>query len=174
MLGIFQYFQFDSFDQQYSGLADFFNALKVKVIDPTWRWTISLILVFGQGRLEADWLVGWAPTCAPSLAGPARAGSSENSFGRARPARHQHHQSCNAHFCSNLFSLYICTFVFRKQMTWMYTTLCKYECMILSHDISKILTACRMLLDSSAPNESQDPQLSNGVYVAANLKSQLV
>ena len=54
MLGIFQYFQFDSFDQQYSGLADFFNALKVKVIDPTWRWTISLILVFGQGRLEAD------------------------------------------------------------------------------------------------------------------------
>ena len=24
-------------------------------------------------------------------------------------------------------------------------TLCKYECMILSHDVSKILTACRML-----------------------------
>ena len=33
MLGIFQYFQFDSFDQQYSGLADFFNALKVKVLN---------------------------------------------------------------------------------------------------------------------------------------------
>ena len=29
-------------------------------------------------------------------------------------------------------------------------TLCKYECMILSHDVSKILTACRMLQISIA------------------------
>ena len=32
-LPCFQYFQFDSFDQQYSGLADFINALKVKVLN---------------------------------------------------------------------------------------------------------------------------------------------
>ena len=32
----------------------------------------------------------------------------------------------------------------------MFTTLCKYECMILSHDGSKILTACRMLQISIA------------------------
>ena len=29
-------------------------------------------------------------------------------------------------------------------------TLCKYECMILSHDVSNILTACRMLQISIA------------------------
>ena len=48
--------------------------------------------------------------------------------------------------------------------------------MILSHDVSKILTACRMLqnLDSSAPNESQDPQLSNDVYIGWGLKTSIL
>ena len=33
------------------------------------------------------------------------------------------------------------------------TTLCKYKCMILSHDVSKILTACRMLQISKAQRQ---------------------
>ena len=32
-------------------------------------------------------------------------------------------------------------------------TLCKYECMILSHDVSNILTACRMLQISIAQRQ---------------------
>ena len=37
-----------------------------------------------------------------------------------------------------------------KKIWTLIMTLCKYECMILSHDVSKILTACRMLQISIA------------------------
>ena len=52
-------------------------------------------------------------------------------------------------------------------------TLCKYECMILSHDVSKILTACRMLQISIARVQGpagRDFQLSgiSGSGIAKN------
>ena len=40
-----------------------------------------------------------------------------------------------------------------KKIRTLIMTLCKYECMILSHDVSKILTACKMFQISIAQSQ---------------------